>query len=220
MKTKSVQLVLSVVFIIAGTLGCYGQTKAKKSGNKEVSLLNGKDFKNWVFYLKDHSVDPTTVFTFKDGILHVSGTPFGYIRTKETYSDYKLHVEWRWPVEGTNSGVWVHGQLPDTIWLQGLECQLQAGNAGDFACVGAVDMKERIDKSSKGRMIKKMAPSSEKPIGEWNTMDIICKGNTVEVTVNGVLQNKGTEVSLSSGFICLQSEGKEIEFKKVILTKL
>ncbi len=31
-----------------------------------------------------------------------------------------------------------------------------------------------------------MADSSEKPVGEWNTMEVICKGNTIEVIVNGV----------------------------------
>ena len=40
-----------------------------------------------------------------------------------------------------------------------------------------------------------MAASSEKPTGEWNTMEVICNGNTIEVFVNGVLQNKGTNVN-------------------------
>ncbi len=65
-----------------------------------------------------------------------------------------------------------------------------------------------------------MADSSEKPAGEWNTMEVICKSDTIEVIVNGVLQNKGTGVSMSKGHICLQSEGKDIEFRNVFLTKL
>jgi hypothetical protein len=28
----------------------------------------------------------------------------------------------------------IHAQQPDTIWLKCIECQLQAGNAGDFIC--------------------------------------------------------------------------------------
>jgi hypothetical protein len=51
-------------------------------------------------------------------------------------------------------------------------------------------------------------------------MKIICKANIIEVYVNGVLQNRGTNVSLSSGHICLQSEGKDVEFRNVYLTKL
>jgi hypothetical protein len=80
------------------------------------------------------------------------------------------------------------------------------------------DMNERTDKSKK--LVKKLAASSEKAIGEWNTMEVVCKANTIEVWVNGVLQNRGTNVSLSMGSICLQSEGKDVEFRNVYLNKL
>jgi hypothetical protein len=51
-------------------------------------------------------------------------------------------------------------------------------------------------------------------------MEIECRDNTINVTVNGVLQNKATGTSLSEGHICLQSEGKDIEFKNIYLTML
>jgi len=93
-----------------------------------------------------------------------------------------------------------------------------AGNAGDFVCMSGAEMNERTDKSKV--VVKKKADSSEKPVGEWNTMEVTCKSNTVEVVVNGVLQNKGTNVNISSGSICLQSEGKDIQFRNVFITKL
>lgn len=183
--------------------------------DKKIALFNGKDLKNWAFTLKDASVDPATVFTVKDGVIHIKGDPFGYMRTKDAYSDYTLHVEWRYPKVLSNSGVFVHGQSPDTIWLKCVECQLKAGNAGDFVCMNGADMKERVDKTQ--RVVKKMTASNEKAVGEWNTMEIKCTGNSVEVTVNGVLQNKGTEVNIKSGYICLQSEGTDIEFRNIYL---
>jgi len=193
--------------------------KARKNNKSEiVKLFNGKDLNNWVFQLKDPAIDPATVFTVKDGVINISGNPFGYMRTKEIYSNYKLHVEWRWPSEATNSGVFVHGQQPDAIWLTCVECQLKAGNAGDFVCMNGADMNERTDKTKIS--VNKMAESSEKPTGKWNTMEVICNANTIEVFVNGILQNRGTGVSVSQGSICLQSEGKNIEFRNVFLTKL
>jgi len=33
--------------------------------------------------------------------------------------------------------------------------------------------------------------------------------------VNGVLQNKGTKATDTSGWICLQSEGSQIEFRNI-----
>jgi hypothetical protein len=212
---------LIIALLITGVVSANDKKKDKhKPGHPKgaVILLKEKNLDNWVFKLKDNTVDPSTVFTLKDGILHISGNPFGYMRTKEAYSDYKLHVEWRWPVEASNSGVFIHAQPPDSIWLRCVECQLKAGSAGDFVCMNGSDMTERTDKTK--RPVSKLAPSSEKPVGEWNTLEVICEENTIEVHVNGILQNKGTNVNLSKGSICLQSEGKDIEFRNVYLNRL
>jgi hypothetical protein len=218
MKTKTIRFIALLIIIVSVVPNVTSaQLKGKKQKSENIQLFNGKDLSNWVFQLKDPAIEPAKVFTVQNGTIHITGNPFGYMRTKDVYSDYKLHVEWRWPVEATNSGVFIHHQLPDSIWSTCVECQLQAGNAGDFVCMNKADMKERTDKSK--RSVKKMAASSEKPTGEWNTMEVVCKTNTIEVFVNGVLQNKGTNVSVTKGHICLQSEGKEIEFRNVFLDK-
>jgi hypothetical protein len=225
MKTRTFwSAVLLILCLLLISNISTGQTKSKKAKSKKsvktekIVLFNGKDLINWIFVVKDKSVDPATVFTIKDGVIHISGNPFGYMRTKDTYSDYRLHVEWHWPSAATNSGVFVHGQEPDMIWLKCVECQLKAGNAGDFVCMNGSDMDQRTDKSS--ILVSKMTTSSEKATGEWNTMEVICKGDTIEVYVNGVLQNRGTNVSLNKGSVCLQSEGGDIEFRNVFLTRL
>lgn len=225
MKIKTNQIAaLLIITLMAVSTSVMGQkntpkTKVQKAGKIEkIQLFNGKDLRNWEFKLKDPAVDPAKVFTVQNGVIHIKGDPFGYMRTKEVYSDYRLHVEWRWPSGPSNSGVFIHGQMPDSIWLKCIECQLGAGNAGDFICMSGSDMNERTDKTK--RNVKKLAQSSEKPAGEWNTMEVICKTNTIEVLVNGVLQNKGTGVNINSGHICLQSEGKDVEFRNVFLTKL
>jgi len=222
MKAKILQLTALMIFtILLMPDTIYAQKKVKTPKgrkSKTIQLFNGKDLSNWVFQLKDPAIDPATVFTVQNDVIHVKGDPFGYMRTKESYSEYKLHVEWRYPLELSNSGVFVHGQGNDTIWLKCIECQLKAGSAGDFVCMNGTDMNERKDKSA--RMVKKLAESSEKAVGEWNTMEVTCKANTIEVIVNGVLQNKGTGLNITSGSICLQSEGKDVEFRNVFLTPL
>jgi hypothetical protein len=225
MKTRFLSLtnvMIVAMIMISGT--AIAQNKGKKekapkaaAKSESIRLFNGKDLNNWVFHLKDPSVDPVTVFTIKDGVIHIKGDPFGYMRTKETYSDYNLHVEWRYPSELTNSGVFIHAQQPDTIWLKCFECQLKSGNAGDFVLMNGADM-NRTDKS--GKVVRKLTESNEKPVGEWNSLDVRCLGNTIEVSVNGTPQNKGTGLNVSKGSICLQSEGKDVEFRNVVLTKL
>ncbi len=213
-----ISLTVSLVALAGSDHKAAGKAKSKKEKKTDViKLFNGKDLSGWVFHLRDTSVDPSTVFTVKQGVISVLGDPFGYMRTEGRYSDYDLNVEWRWPVEATNSGVFVHTQTPDNIWPQCIECQLAAGNAGDFICMSGADMNERIDKSSV--VVKKKAQSSEKPVGEWNTMKVVCREDTMEVYVNGVLQNRGTGVSVKEGHICLQSEGREIQFRNVYISR-
>ncbi len=224
---KSIRTRFSAILIVAflmTSLMMHAQknenkpAKRTKNNTETVRLFNGKDLSNWVFFLKDNTVDPATVFKAQNGIIHITGNPFGYMRTKGTYANYRLHVEWRWPDEATNSGVFVHCQTPDAIWIKCIECQLQAGNAGDFVCMNGADMDERTDKSSV--LVRKKGPTSEMPVGEWNVMEVVCSGNTIEVYVNGNLLNKGTNTSVSTGSISLQSEGKDIEFRNVFLTAL
>jgi len=162
MRTKTTQLaVLLIITLLAISDVTMAQVKTNKTKGEKIQLFNVKDLGNWVFQLKDPAVDPASVFTVQKGVIHISGNPLGYMRTKNVYSDYKLHVEWRWPVEATNSGVFVHGQEPDAIWLKCVECQLKAGNAGDFVCMNGADMNERTDKSN--AVVNKKAGSSEKP---------------------------------------------------------
>jgi hypothetical protein len=221
MKTRSSLIIAVTMLLIACPLQSQSKSKKdkapKKPNTETIKLFNGKDLNNWAFHLKDPSVDPAKVFMVENGVIHITGNPFGYMRTKDSYSDYVLRLEWRWPVEATNSGVFIHAQLPDTIWPKCIECQLKAGSAGDFVCMNGADMNERKDKNV--RSVKKLAESSEKQVGEWNTMEVTCTTNTITVIVNGVLQNKATGLNVTSGNICLQSEGKDLEYRNITLTR-
>lgn len=204
---KKLFLQLAIISILMSASALFAQS------GKRIMLFNGKNLKNWEFHLRESSIDPPAVFSVKNGIIHITGQPFGYMRTKKQYSDYLLHVEWRWPGEPSNSGIFVHVQTPDTIWPKCIECQLRAGNAGDIVCMSGADMNERTDKLR--RVVTKLAESSEKPAGEWNTAEITCQGDKINVVINGVQQNKGTGLNISKGQICLQSEGGPIEFRNV-----
>jgi hypothetical protein len=56
--------------------------------------------------------------------------------------------------------------------------------------------------------------------GQWTHAEIVCDGDSIQYFVNGRLVNGGTRSSLRSGRILLQSEGAEIFFRKVELTRL
>ena len=202
--------------LLTSLMACSG-IFAQQTGDT-LSLYDEKDLSNWKFYLQptDTAVDPSGVFHAVPGAILITGMPFGYMRSPDAYSDYQLHLEWRWPREAGNSGVFIHAQPEDAIWPSCFECQLKAGSAGDIVFMGGTSAAEQQE----GMRIKsKLQESSEKPVGEWNTLFIICRGNTIEIEVNGVLQNRITGTSLSEGNICLQSEGSYIEFRNVTIIK-
>ena len=217
MKTLKMTAAILIGFLLLAT-GC--------SVNK-VMLFNGEDLDNWTIYSSDEGIDPATIFWVEEGMIHTSGVPNGYIRTKESYDNFKLHVEWRWVGEPTNSGVLLHVQGKDMIWPQAIECQLMHEHAGDLVLMGkgtglTVGDQEYLVESEENRylVIAKQEEISEKSPGEWNSYDITSLDGNLEVVVNGVLQNSATGITLTGGNILLQSEGSPVQFRNITLEAL
>jgi hypothetical protein len=197
---------------------------ADEKSKDSLQLFNGKDLAGWTYVLSDEKAKAEDVWSIEDGILICKGRPSGYIRTKADYENYVLAVEWRFPegAPGGNSGVLVHTSTPGEIgvWPKSTEVQLHTGNAGDFWVIGTDLDVENEEARKKGRRHLNLTDDSEKPIGEWNRMEITCRGNEILVTVNGDKVNHATNGTVTRGAICLQSEGAEIHFRKVELTPL
>lgn len=192
---------------------------------KKEQLFNGKDLKKWIIYVEDKTIDPNDFYYVKDGVIETVGVPNGYIRTKKKYSNYHLHIEWRYPEEPTNSGVFLHTTKPDKIWITHYQAQLKHENAGDFIVHGvgvSASLNDTVYVSTEELkpLITKMNDSNEKKPGEWNSFDITCKENTIEIKVNGLLQNMASDCSLTKGAIGMQAEGSKIQFRNLWITKI
>jgi hypothetical protein len=188
--------------------------------SEKESLFNGKNLDGWIIYVEDPEIVPEEFFYVKDGCIETPGVPMGYLRTEKTYSNYHLHLEWRYPDEPTNSGVFLHTSGPDLLWPAHFQGQLKVENAGDFIVHGVGEkatLNDTVYTSSADTkpIIAKLHASNEKPADEWNSYDIICRGNTIELRVNGLLQNVATDCSLSEGSIGLQAEGSRIQFRNL-----
>ncbi|MBP6828901.1 MAG: DUF1080 domain-containing protein [Saprospiraceae bacterium] len=128
-------------------------------------------------------------------------------------------------------------------WMRSQEFQIQVGDCGDYWGVagGAFDIPAKRDPkgnyvydahgelftfsadSPAGRHCIKN-PDAEKPVGEWNTIDLYCHGDTSVHVINSVVNmvlfhskqvNKGKSSPLTKGKIQLQSEGAEIFFRNL-----
>lgn len=220
---------LPPMFLCATLAACASTTPAPEP----VALFNGVDLSGWHADVPDADGDPDIApsFVVRDGLLVSLGTPQGHLITDESFHDYRLVVEYRWPGEPGNCGVLVHASTPRRLYgmfPQSIECQMHAGNAGDFWCIGedisVPDMEARrgppdtwgVD-GDKARRVRNLTDDSERPNGQWNEMVIECRGHEVEVWVNGDAVNHGYDCTADHGQIALQAEGAECEFRKVEL---
>ena len=206
--------------VVAAAFLCFG---SDASAQKTTKLFNGKDLSGWNFVVDKNSVPAEQVYSVKDGVINITGQPFGYMYKKEKYGDYKLHVEYRWPngKEKANSGIFLLIEEPKNPFPNGIECNLMLDNAGDFVLLGGSDLTEYQNKPGQPRpsfpKIQKANQDSEKPAGEWNEANIFVKNGVITVYINGVYQNTGTN-KVKEGYIGLQSEGKEVQFRNVTIT--
>ncbi len=215
---------LWLAFVVMAMAGCvssnrYGSATKEPARPAAIRLFNGEDFTGWKLFLPDEQAAPEATWAVRDHAICCTGTPTGYLRTLRPYADYRLRFEWRWPSgKGGNSGVLLHIQAPDKVWPKSIESQLQHENGGDFYVIGGTTFKEHVNKEE--RRVAKRHTSNEKPLGEWNTKEIVCQGDSITVYVNGRLQNQATEATVSEGYIGFQSEGTPIEFRNITLELL
>lgn len=176
-------------------------------------------------------------FIVRDGFLVSLGRPGGHLITEEEFSNYELVVEYRFSKTPGNCGVLVHASEPRKLYKmfpQSIEVQMMHENAGDFWCIGEnievpemASRRPRRDENQKfgggpkdARRIVKLVDGAENPLGEWNTMKIVCEGDEIIIHANGTPVNHGFNSTATSGKIALQAEGSEVEFRKVELTPL
>ncbi len=123
---------------------------------------------------------PAGIWTCTDGILTASEDQC--IWTKKDYANFTLDLEFK-TAEGTNSGVIVYctdlqNWIPNSVEIQ---------IADDFAKQWAESPKTW----QCGAIFGHLAPlkSTVKNPGEWNRMTITCKGQKIEVLLNGMKVN-------------------------------
>jgi len=206
------------------------------SASRSQSLFNGKDLTGWHVDVPAADTNPQLpkAFVVRNGLLVSMGEPRGHLITDSSYSNYRLEVEYRFAGKPGNAGVLVHASTPRALYgmfPKSIEVQMESGNAGDFWCI-VEDIKVPNMEARRGppaewgitegkaRRILNLTDSSEKPVGQWNSMVIEAVGRSIRVWVNGDLVNEGTEATADHGQIALQAEGSEVEFRKLLVTAL
>jgi hypothetical protein len=230
-------------YLLLSALAASLAPAAALAPGQTIDLFNGKDLEGFYTFLRTKGVnyDPDHVFRVRDGVIHISGSEFGYIATKKEYENYKLTVEFKWgelthsPRDGKarDSGVLYHFVGPDMVWPRSIEFQIIEGGTGDIILVGDATLTVKGQTRSKGRFdrfgkgpwqdiagYRDPVHEVEKPHGEWNLLELTADGDQVRYVVNGTLVNEGSGASPHRGKILFQSEGAEVYFRNIRLQSL
>ena len=212
MKKGILSAILPAILLITG---CVQQPTA---------IFNGDDLSNWQFIVEENTVPGEEVYSVSDGIITVKGEPLGYMYTREKYRNYTLELEYRWVDEESNSGIFFLIEEPANPFPKGIECQLMAGKAGDLVLLNGADLNEYslpegVSERPTFPVITKKEPSNEQPAGDWNKVSITVNEGVISIRENDLLQNSATS-EVKEGHIGLQSEGKAIQFRNLVLLPL
>jgi len=218
-------------------------------------LFNGVNLDGWYTSIdREGRKGPQDIFTVTDGTIHAYGShengseqPYGGLITTSSYSHYHLTLEYKWGERKfiprhdfvRDAGVIFHMLLPDTLWPNGVECQIQEGDTGDLWIIGT-QATSRIHSiirnySPTGELVTRGIPEQrfdrfhraycwEKP--GWNRLDLIVKGDHAVFKVNGRTVNEAIDmkqwdpetekwIPLTEGPILLQAEGAEIFYRDI-----
>jgi hypothetical protein len=188
-----------------------------------IDLFDGASFNGWKLFLPKNT-DVTKTWSIENGVIHNTGEPVGYMRTDQAYRDYKLTVEWRFlkvTPGHDNTGILVHmADVPDKLWPECVQCQGQSQKQGDLIFMTGAAANESKDLPGANKVLAKPGPSNEKPVGEWDTVEVLCAGDGIKAWVNGKLMNEATGCNITSGRIGIQSEHGDIEIRKIYLDPL
>ncbi|MEM9718889.1 MAG: family 43 glycosylhydrolase [Bacteroidota bacterium] len=224
-------------------------------------LFNGQNLEGWYMTTRDtsYSGKAEDIFAVQDGVIHVYPTQehlstqtFAGLTTKASYSHFHLHMEYRWGEKKfkprhefvRDAGVIFHVYGEDTVWPDGVECQIQEGDTGDIWAIGT-----RVS-SKVSKVIRNYAPKGElltlgKPeqrfhrfhrgyfweVPGWNQLDIVVRGDHALFKVNGKVVNEAIDMQfydevtqtykpLTEGKILIQAEGAELYYRNIFIKEL
>lgn len=203
---------------------------------KALWTLEGKTLADFDGFLEGGTKLEDT-YKIEDGILKVSGTPFGWLSPKDLKcKNFVLHFDVRYPTENpkVNSGIFIRlnddPNRPDPKFLPPcIECQLENQNIGHlfgfhgFTLVGASDRyiyrspdtgKTELHRVNHARNLQKEGTEA------WNRVAIICYEDMITVFVNGRPANWVCNAQNQEGKIGFQSEGGEIWFRNIAIFEM
>lgn len=227
-------------------------------------LFDGDSLAGWYTWTpsQGRDLDRHQMFAMEGGELHVLGTDiapaefeFGYLATEREYQDFHLRFDYRWGGRHyvnfpKDSGFFFAMVGPDQLWPRSIECQVMVMDTGSVYIFDHATVATTIDPAT-GRYLEGGTPirtprmaepyprvthsSAFDVVDDWNTVEVIARGATAELRVNGNVTFRSTDhlqpdpeaptdpaldIPLTRGRLVIQQEGAEVWYRNVELMEL
>ncbi len=179
----------------------------------------------------DHWTGNTESYVVEDGnmVIHPDRGSGGNLYTKEEYSDFDFRFDFQL-TPGANNGVGIRTPMEGDAAYMGMEIQILDNDA---------DVYKNLQKYQYHGSVYGVIPAKRgylKPVGEWNTEEIIAKGSKIKVILNGTVildgdiseaRKNGTMdhkdhpgLKRTSGHIGFLGHGSVVRFKNIRIKDL
>ena len=184
-----------------------------------VSLFNGSDLTGWIGDTKGYVVEGGSILC----------KPGGNLFTEKAYSDFIFRFEFKL-TPGANNGLGIRTEPGTHAAYQGMELQILDDTAEKYA---------KLQPYQYHGSIYGVVPAKrghQKPVGEWNSEEVIAKGRQITVNLNGTtivdanLDEASTPETMDhkahpglkrdSGHIGFLGHGSILEFRNIRVKEL
>lgn len=184
-------------------------------------LFDGKTFAGWE---SGEAAPLEACWIVEHGQIICTGAKGPWLRTKEEYGDFNLRFDYQVSPAG-NSGVYVrvpkdgnHHRENDQQPPAGFEVQVLDDAHESYKTIKDFQYCASVYDFVGAK------PRNSKPAGQWNTLEINCRGGQVTTAHNGVMvvnMNEetapGFALRLKKGFLGLQNHSTRVAFKNLRL---
>jgi hypothetical protein len=179
---------------------------AKHAYGQPVDLFDGK---SWEAFDTQPSTYPIT-WTVEDGIL-TNAPPTRNLVSKQKFTNFRLQAEYKLTTK-SNSGIYLRGRYEMQVLDDYGTAPEKHGHMSIYGWTPPL-------------------VNASKPVGEWQTVDIVIVGNRVTATLNGTKVHDNAEIQaitggaldndeLAPGPILIQGDHTKVWFKKVTVTPI
>jgi hypothetical protein len=216
-------LQFGVLAVAACAAGTRADDKPAEPPEGFASLFDGKTLAGW------KPTGDAKVWAAEPGLIVCKGGGGGWLLTEKEYGDFEFRCEYRWEKKGGNSGVALRTPREGDPAYVGMEIQL-IDDAGWFE----VHNSKLADYQHTGSIydVQPAKAAKNKPIGEWNTVKVVCKGRKVTVVQNDAelvtadlddykaKYEKHPGLKREKGHVGFQSYNVRVDFRNVWIKEL